>query len=119
TTRRKVTLGDAVDEPWIVWRPGSTYHHLVLTACMAAGFTPNIAHYADEWETGTALVAHGFGVILVPRLARLHRHWPIARIPFHGEPAPARRIFADTPLGSLQRAFVQTGLDNLSATAVA
>ena len=119
TTRRKVTLGDAVDEPWIVGRPGSTYHHLVLTACMAAGFTPNIAHYADEWETGTALVAHGFGVILVPRLARLHRHWPIARIPLHGEPAPARRILAATRLGSREHPVVKTALDTITATAAA
>src|SRR5699024_8192575 len=60
-TRRTVTLADAADEPWIVGRPSSTYHQLVRTACMAAGFTPNIAHSADERDTGTALVAHGVG----------------------------------------------------------
>src|SRR5699024_6056103 len=98
-TRRRVTLADAADESWIVGRPGSTYHHLVRTACMAAGFTPTIAHYADEWDTGTALVAHGFGIILVPRLARLAADSPVVRIPLHGEPAPARRIIAATRRG--------------------
>lgn len=117
TSRRTVTLADAADEPWIVGRPGSTYHHLVLTACMAAGFTPNIAHYADEWDTGTALVAHGFGIILVPRLARLHEHWPVARIPLHGEPAPTRRILAATRLGSRDHPVVTTALTSITTTA--
>ncbi|WP_438388633.1 LysR family transcriptional regulator [Actinopolyspora saharensis] len=117
--RRRVTLADAADEPWIVGQPGSTYHHLVLTACMAAGFTPNIAHYADEWDTGTALVAHEFGIILVPRLARLHEDRPVARIPLHGEPAPARRILAATRRGSREHPVVTTALDTITTTATA
>ncbi|RCW46054.1 DNA-binding transcriptional LysR family regulator [Halopolyspora algeriensis] len=119
TTRRVVTLADAADEPWILGRPGSTYHHLVRTACMTAGFTPNIAHYADEWDTGTALVAHGFGIILVPRLARLHEGWPVARIPLHGEPAPARRILAATRLGSRDHPVITTALTTITTTATA
>ncbi|TQJ05110.1 LysR family transcriptional regulator [Amycolatopsis cihanbeyliensis] len=113
-----VTLADAANEPWILGRPGSTYHHLVLNACMAAGFTPNIAHYADEWDTGTALVAHGFGIILVPRLARLHE-WPVVRIPLRGEPAPARRILAATRRGRHDHPVVATALSTITATATA
>lgn len=119
TEQRTVTLADAADESWIVGRPGRTYHHLVLTACMAAGFTPNIAHYADEWDTGTALVAHGFGIILVPRLARLHENWPVARIPLHGEPAPVRRILVATRLGSRDHPVVTAALDIITNTATA
>lgn len=115
--RRTVTLADAADEHWILGRPGSTYHQLVLTACTGAGFTPNIAHYADEWDTGTALVAHHFGIILVPRLARLHEDWPVARIPLHGEPAPARRILAATRRGSRDHPLVTTVLNTITATA--
>lgn len=117
TNRKRVTLADAADEQWIVGRPESTYHHLVLTSCMAAGFTPNIAHYADEWDTGTALVAHGFGIILVPRLARLHESWPIARVPLRGEPAPVRRILAATRRGSREHPAVAAALDAITATA--
>lgn len=117
TNQRTVTLADAADESWIVGRPGSTYHHLVLTACMAAGFTPNIAHYADEWDTGTALVAHGFGIILVPRLARLYEGWPVTRLPLRGEPAPARRILAATRLGSREHPAVTTALNTITSTA--
>ncbi|MBA0051079.1 LysR family transcriptional regulator [Streptomyces sp. AJS327] len=98
--RERVTLADAARESWIVGNPGTTYHQLVLAACMSAGFTPHIAHYADEWDTGTALVAHGFGVILVPRLARLRDDPPVARVPLRGEPAPARRVMAVTRLGA-------------------
>lgn len=115
--RATATLADAADEPWIVGRPGSAYHHLVITACMAAGFTPNIAHHADEWDTGTALVAHEFGVMLVPRLARLHEEWPVTRIPLRGEPAPARRIVAATRLGGREHPMVASALGTITDTA--
>ncbi len=114
-----VTLADAADEPWILGRTGSTYHHLVRTACMSAGFTPNIAHYADEWDTGAALVAHDFGIILVPRLARLHDDWPVVRLPLHGEPAPARRILAATRLGRRDHPAIAASLATIGATATA
>ncbi|WP_433870876.1 LysR family transcriptional regulator [Saccharopolyspora sp. CA-218241] len=117
--RATATLADAADEPWIVGRPGSTYHHLVLTACTAAGFTPNIAHYADEWETGAALVAHGFGIILVPRLARLHASRPVERIPLRGEPAPVRRILTASRLGSREHPVLITALSAITGAASA
>ncbi|GAB3456830.1 LysR family transcriptional regulator [Streptomonospora sediminis] len=116
TGRRRVTLADAADEPWILGRPGGTYHHLVRTACMAAGFTPRIAHYADEWDTGTALVAHRFGTILVPRLARLPESAPVVRIPLHGESAPVRRVLTATRLGSRDHPVVRTALETITAT---
>ncbi|MER5390315.1 LysR substrate-binding domain-containing protein [Saccharopolyspora sp. NPDC002686] len=112
-----VTLADAADEKWIVGLPGSTYHDLVRTACTAAGFTPNIAHYANEWDTGTALVAHDFGIILVPRLARLHEDWPVVRLPLHGEPAPARRLTAATRRGRRDHPAVAASLETITATA--
>lgn len=115
--RSAVTLADAADEPWIVGRPGSTYHDLVRAACTSAGFTPNIAHYADEWDTGTALVAHDFGLILVPRLARLHDDWPVTRIPLRGDPTPARRILAATRRGHREHPLIAASLSTISATA--
>ena len=114
--RHRVTLADAARESWIVGNPGTTYHQLVLGACMSAGFTPEIAHYADEWGTGTALVAHGFGVILVPRLARLQED-SIARIPLRGESAPARRIMSVTRLGARENPTLIEALDTITATA--
>ncbi|MEU5836642.1 LysR family transcriptional regulator [Streptomyces diacarni] len=115
--RQQVTLADAAREAWIVGNPGTTYQRLVLAACMSAGFTPHIAHYADEWDTGTALVAHGFGVILVPRLARLREDSPVERIPLHGEPAPARRIVAVTRLGAREIPTLTHAVATITATA--
>ncbi len=100
--RARVTLADAAAEPWIVGNAGTTYHQLLLAACLSAGFTPRLAHYADEWGTGTALVAHGLGVFLVPRLARLADEARVARIPLRGESAPVRRIVAVTRRGAGQ-----------------
>ncbi|OON72454.1 LysR family transcriptional regulator [Streptomyces tsukubensis] len=115
--QRRVTLVDAAREPWIVGNPGTTYHQLVLASCMSAGFVPHIAHYADEWDTGTALVAHGFGVILVPRLAQLREDLPVARIPLDGEPAPARRIMAVTRLGARKTPTLARAVEIITATA--
>jgi DNA-binding transcriptional LysR family regulator len=115
--QQRVTLADAARDQWILGRPGSTYHQLVLAACMTAGFTPHVAHYADEWDTGTALVAHGLGVILVPRLTRLREDTPVARVPLHGEPAPARRILAATRLGAGKTPALTHAVDTITATA--
>jgi DNA-binding transcriptional LysR family regulator len=114
--RKAVTLADAARQPWIVGRPDGTYYQLVLTACMSAGFTPSIAHYADEWDTGTALVANGFGVMLVPRLALLHSD-AVVRIPLRGEPAPARRILAAVRNGAEGHPAVAKALELLESTA--
>ncbi|MBE2998687.1 LysR family transcriptional regulator [Nocardiopsis sp. HNM0947] len=115
TGLNRVTLADAADEPWIVGSTGTTYHHLVLNACMTAGFTPNIAHHADEWDTGTALVAHGFGIILVPKLARL-QDWPVVRLPLSGESAPVRRILAATRKGKRDHPLVAAALESISSS---
>lgn len=115
--RTDVMLAEAADEPWIVGRPGSTYHDLMRAACTSAGFTPNIAHYADEWDTGTALVAHDFGLILVPRLARLRDDWPVTRIPLRGDPTPARRILAATRRGHREHPLIAASLSTISTTA--
>lgn len=113
TRRQRVTLSDARGESWILGRPDSTYHHLVDAACESAGFSPNVAHYADEWDTGTALVARHFGIILVPRLARFPNHLPVVRIPLHGDPAPARRIISVTRRGSSAHPLVTSVLNDI------
>ena len=84
---------------------------LVVAACVAAGFTPNMAHQADEWETGAALVAQGLCVMLMPRLGSIHTRWPVTRIRLSGEPAPARRIMAVTRKGGAHHPLVAQALD--------
>lgn len=89
-----VSLDAAADEPWIGGPDRADQHHLMLAACAAAGFTPDIAHEAYEWFAVSALVANGFGVSLVPRLVPLPPHDAVVRVPLHGTPRPSRRIIA-------------------------
>lgn len=116
---RTVTLADAAREPWVIGTPGGAYHQLTVTACVAAGFTPDMAHQADEWETGAALVSHGLGVMLVPRLGRIGTEWPVTRIRLTGEPVPARRILAATRRGGATHPLVAETLELVRATCAA
>lgn len=55
--------------PWIAATPGTLCHLMALRLCQAAGFTPRIRHYADDFAAVLTLVAAGQGVALVPELA--------------------------------------------------
>jgi DNA-binding transcriptional LysR family regulator len=55
--------------PWIVGSPGTLCHLMAIRLCQAAGFTPRIRHYADDFAAVLALVAAGQGVAIVPELA--------------------------------------------------
>ncbi len=111
--RRGVALADVAADPWIVGTPARAYHQLVVLACATAGFAPEIAHYADEWDTGAALVARGFGVALVPRLADLPAHHDTRRIPIRTDPIPTRSVLAALRAGSAGQPTIAAGLDAL------
>ncbi|GAA4891714.1 LysR family transcriptional regulator [Actinomycetospora straminea] len=111
--RRRVALSDLAGDAWICGNPGRAYHQLVTLACAAAGFAPDIAHLADEWDTGAALVARGFGVALVPRLADLPAHHDTRRIPITTDPVPTRRVVAAVRAGSRDQPTIAAGLDAL------
>lgn len=113
-SRPSLHLAEAVDESWIMDRPGRPYHHLVLSACSSAGFTPTVAHESAEWDTGAALVAAGFGVALVPRLARIPSGYPIVRVPVRGEPTPSRTILTGVRQGSRSHPLIAAALDALT-----
>ena len=108
-----IALSQAAHDTWIVGTPGSAYHQLVLVACASAGFAPNIAHYADEWDTGAALIAHGFGVALVPRLAHLPDAHRVARLPLSEHPIPTRHVLSAVRSGSREQPAIAAGLDAL------
>lgn len=108
--RSTALLADAADEAWIMDRPGRTYHQLVLGACLSAGFTPDVAHEAAEWDTGAALVHAGLGVALVPQLANLPTVYDIVRVPLRGDPRPARRLRAAVRSGAQAHPTIATVL---------
>jgi hypothetical protein len=56
-----------------------------------------------------ALVAHGFGVSLMPRLVRIPSELPVLRVPI--DDAPARRLLTCTRRGSRGQRPIALGLD--------
>src|SRR4051794_20903313 len=117
STLTEVTLRDAASESWITCRPDSAYHRLTLAACQAAGFRPHVAHYADEWDTGTALVAHGFGIFMLPRLAPVHPDVDVVRLRVTGTAAPVRRIVAMTRAGGAAQPVIAHALTAIRSAA--
>lgn len=108
-----VALSDLAADPWICGNRGRAYHQLVTLACTTAGFAPDIAHFADEWDTGAALVARGFGVALVPRLADLPAHHDTHRVPIRTPPVPTRRVITAVRAGSPDQPTIAAGLEAL------
>lgn len=117
TTRPEVTLRDAASESWITCPPGSAYHRLTLAACQAAGFRPTVAHQAEEWDTGTALVAHGFGIFMLPRLAPVHPGTDVVRLRLSGTAAPVRRLVAVTRAGGAAQPVIAHALASITRAA--
>ncbi|AWN30987.1 LysR family transcriptional regulator [Streptomyces sp. NEAU-S7GS2] len=112
-----VALAEAGGESWIRAGDPADQHQLLLTACATAGFTPRVRHDAVDWYAVAALVAHGFGICLVPRLAPVPERCPVVRVPLRGEPLPVRRFLAAVRRGSARQPPVTRGLAALRAAA--
>ncbi|HVW41936.1 MAG TPA: LysR family transcriptional regulator [Amycolatopsis sp.] len=115
--RERVDLAETADDPWIVPGTACTCRTHVLSACGAAGFTPNAAHDATNWNGTIALVAHGLGVALVPRLAQVPANAAVVRIPCTGE--PRRKILTVTRHGGRTNPTIAAALDELQRLAPA
>jgi DNA-binding transcriptional LysR family regulator len=115
--RETVDLEQLAHEDWVLPVPHSCdQYELVAVACATAGFTPKIAHEVKEWAPTIALVAHGFGVCLKPRLVPIPADMPVACIPLR-RPAPRRRLLTCTRRGSRQQRPIALGLEALEAAA--
>ncbi|MGI5167196.1 LysR family transcriptional regulator [Spirillospora sp. CA-253888] len=115
--RDAVALAEAAAEQWVGSPDRPDQHHLMLAACAGAGFTPEIVHHAYEWFAVSALVAHGFGVSLVPRLAPLPPEHDVVRVPLEGAPVPSRRIIACTRRGASAQPPIARALEALQRAA--
>lgn len=115
--RSSIRLEEAADESWILDRPGSTHHQLVVSACLEAGFTPRHLHRVVEWDTGAALVAAGFGVALVPRLARVPGAEELVRVPLRGDPSPVRHVRMMVRAGTAGHPEIALALRELAVVA--
>ncbi|BAW05372.1 LysR family transcriptional regulator [Nocardia seriolae] len=108
--RESVALSEAAAEPWITGRERITHRLVVAAACAAAGFTPRIAGEAIHFPGVAAMVAHGFGVSLVARLAFLPPDLPVVRVPLHGDPIPIRRHLTAVRRGCTEHPVIAAGL---------
>ncbi|MFF1689983.1 MULTISPECIES: LysR substrate-binding domain-containing protein [unclassified Streptomyces] len=106
--RDSATLADLAGDPWIT----RAEHHPVAEAldrsCRAAGFEPQIAYEAHDYQEAQAMVAAGIGVALAPTLA-LEGIRPGVGVLRLQPPAPVRRILlvrmADHALTPAAQAF--------------
>ncbi|MEV0220561.1 LysR family transcriptional regulator [Streptomyces sp. NPDC050704] len=118
--RERVDLADAARDDWIAPVPESPCRPHVLSACGAAGFTPDVVHHALDWNVTAHLVANGLGVALIPRLAHLTPHLPITRVRCAGN--PHRKLLTCTRAGGHERPAIAAALRELrelAPTAVA
>ncbi|MGW1837855.1 LysR family transcriptional regulator [Streptomyces sp. NPDC002067] len=89
-------LADLAGEPWIFGSSGP-WSQITTTACENAGFVPEQAHAAADWNAIWAMVAAGMGVALVPRMARPGEAGGPARGPADGPGVVLRVLHADQP----------------------
>ncbi|MFD0557228.1 DNA-binding transcriptional LysR family regulator [Stackebrandtia endophytica] len=89
-TAGSVTLAETAQEDWIALTDCLDQHHLMVTSAARAGFAPRFRHSAGDWHSAAAMVAGGFGISLVPRLAALQADLPVARVPLSGDVIPVR-----------------------------
>jgi DNA-binding transcriptional LysR family regulator len=100
-SRRSVELLALSAERWIVGGTRGPCQEAGLSACAAAGFTPDVAHRVDDWSALLRLVAAGCGVGLVPLLALAGRRPDgVALRRPSGPQRPCRHLYAAVRAGA-------------------
>jgi DNA-binding transcriptional LysR family regulator len=89
-------------EPWILSRHWTSCHEILMAACAVSGFQPHAAHNTTDFAASVAMVGHGLGVCVVPRLG-LPGHLPesVKVLPIRTDP-PTRHIAVAVRNGSAQ-----------------
>jgi DNA-binding transcriptional LysR family regulator len=113
--RRRLSLEDLRDEPWIQTSSTSPCARHVVRSCLAAGFEPAVSFESDDYQTVQGLVAAGVGVALIPRLALSTVRSDIV-IRSLGSDGPSRTVLAATRRAPLPPAAAAM-LDVLQAAA--
>lgn len=108
-----VELGELSQDQWILPGPDRSGHQEVLSACHAAGFTPETIHYAQDTQAVADLVESTGAVSLTSRFATFHS--PAVRVPLGGNPAPRRKLLLCTLTGAEDSQPIQTLTQLISA----
>lgn len=116
--RQAIDLLALADQPWIVGAIRDPCQEVSLTACTAAGFSPDIQHRVNDWDSVFALVSAGCGVALVPRLAvPASQPFGLVLRPVAGPQRPGRNIYAAIRAGAENSPHLLPVLEALSAVA--
>ena len=110
TRRREIRLADLRDDDWTA----ATTDGLIVRACQAAGFTPNLVSITHDQLAIRALISRGLAVTLAPQLLA-DAFKDLTLRPISG-PSPARDVYALMPPGD-RHPLVAPTLDALNATA--
>ena len=85
---------------WLCGSLPSTCGEVVLAACRAAGFEPEVGFETDDYNVMQGFIAAGLGVTLLPDLV-LPTLRPDLVVRPTDPPAPERRVWAATRAGGL------------------
>ena len=91
-SRPAISLSELARERWIGSRSSATWFRIVVDACRAEGFTPNIGLTTDDYLGVQAMVASTLGVAVVPGLA-VRPSRQLVALPISGRQVE-RRIWA-------------------------
>ncbi|MEA2133966.1 MAG: hypothetical protein QOC68_1875 [Solirubrobacteraceae bacterium] len=108
--RPEVRLADLRDDDWTA----ASADGLIVRACRAAGFTPNLVSITHDQLAIRALIARGLAVTLAPQLLA-DAFKDLTLRPIAG-PSPARDVYALLPPGA-RHPLVAPTLDALHTTA--
>jgi len=111
-----IDLRDLETDSWITGSPDGCCALMTLTACAAAGFTPQARHHIDDWQALSQLVSRGHGVALIPRMAQhdLPRDLVIRPV---AEQSPRRHLVAAAREGAQDSPLLTTVLGLLADAA--
>jgi DNA-binding transcriptional LysR family regulator len=116
--RSSIGLAELACDVWVGAAASDPCGHIVTGICAAAGFSPDVQHYCQEWDAVAALVAAGVGVALIPRSAQPLRPRGLAVLPVVGAPA-TRLLFALVRAGTELDPGTHAALEALRAVAAA
>ena len=107
--RRKIDLAELAGEAWITREADHPVTSALARSCREAGFDPQIAFEANDYQEAQAMVAAGIGVAMAPRLTVVNMRSDVRVIPLK-RPAPTRRILVarlrERPSSSAAAAFI-------------
>jgi len=113
---RPVPLAKLAAERWSTGRSDTLFADMVLRACRAAGFEPDVQHHANDLQILLELVAAGHAVSLAPGLGNPGAIPGVTALPTAGQPL-GRTIFTAARRSSARQPAVEALLGALRAGA--